>query len=411
MMWKKRKTKISVLLSSLLALCIVLFSVLSATAVDNNNVQEPEQSGDAALDVIFDKQRDASEANENIDEFLRCVPNSRTNRATNYPDYYAGSYIDDDGKLAVMLTDNSPEIRQALTDAAGNSAVRFESATYSYEELTQMANVIYEKMKENQLSKKDGTHQPNICDDIRYAMLLDDQNVISVNIHGLTEEKIQSFKNEILDSSAIVFENTNDSFQYLAGTAPGQKIQNNWYTFSAAFRVHRYTTSGEESGFLTCAHANNNVNTVIQSASGSRMGTVQLRRIGGAYDLAYVKLDSGSAMTNIINNTYYTLTGDNDHIATPTLNKFVVLYGATSGSTSGYIKSTNYIGAGADGVAFSGLIAASFNSQSGDSGGLICSDKNGYGFNTMGILCGKTSQYSVFTSAIKAVNLWYLTRY
>lgn len=188
-------------------------------------------------------------------------------------------------------------------------------------------------------------------------------------------------------------------------------IQNNWYNFSAAFRVHRNTTAGEECGFLTCAHANNNVNTIIQSASGSRLGTVQLRRIGGAYDLAYVKLDSGSTMTNIINSTYNSLIGDNDHITTPTLNKFVVLYGAFSGSTSGYIKSTNYIGAGADGVAFSGLIAANFSCQSGDSGGLICSDKNSYGFHTMGVLCGKTSQYSVFTSAKKAVNLWYLNRY
>ena len=186
-------------------------------------LQEPEQSEDAALNAIFDKQRDASEAGENIDEFLRCVPSGRTNRATSYPDYYAGSYIDGNGKLAVMLTDNTPEIRQTLTEAAGNSAVRFESAAYSHEELTQMMDIISAKIETNLENQKRGTHQPNICDDIRYFMLLDDQNAISVSIFNLTAEKIQNFKNEILDSEAIIFEKTTGELKEAAVST------NNWY--------------------------------------------------------------------------------------------------------------------------------------------------------------------------------------
>jgi hypothetical protein len=225
MIWKKSKNKFSIILSGLLALAIVLFSILSVTAVGYNHMQlqEPEQSEDAALNAIFDKQRDASEAGENIDEFLRCVPSGRTNRATSYPDYYAGSYIDGNGKLAVMLTDNTPEIRQTLTEAAGNSAVRFESAAYSHEELTQMMDIISAKIETNLENQKRGTHQPNICDDIRYFMLLDDQNAISVSIFNLTAEKIQNFKNEILDSEAIIFEKTTGELKEAAVST------NNWY--------------------------------------------------------------------------------------------------------------------------------------------------------------------------------------
>ena len=225
MMWKKSKNKFSIILSGLLALAIVLFSILSVTAVGDNHtqLQEPEQSEDAALNAIFDKQRDASEAGENIDEFLRCVPSGRTNHATSYPDYYVGSYIDGNGKLAVMLTDNTPEIRQTLTQAAGNSAVRFESAAYSHEELTQMMDIISAKIETNLKNKKRGTHQTNICDDIRYFMLLDDQNAISVSIFNLTAEKIQNFKNEILDSEAIIFENITGDLKEAAVST------NNWY--------------------------------------------------------------------------------------------------------------------------------------------------------------------------------------
>ena len=67
-----------------------------------------------------------------------------------------------------------------------------------------------------------------------------------------------------------------------------------------------------------------------------------------------------------------------------------------------------------NGVAFSGLIAADYASKEGDSGGLVCSDKNGYNFNTMGVIVGHSTgeqRYAIFTSAKKAVNLWYLNRY
>lgn len=211
MLWSKRAKMIG-LSNCLLTLCIILFSVIFTAA----DAAQPERASQNTKDnTIFDILHMANEANENIYTYLKWFPTGNTSRATNFPDFFAGSYFDKDGKLAVMLTDNSPEIRQALTDAAGNSAVRFESATYSYEELTQMANVIYEKIKENQLSKKDGTHQPNICDDIRYAMLLDEQNMIAVYIHNLTEEKMRAFEDEILDSGAIILRNTNDSFHYL----------------------------------------------------------------------------------------------------------------------------------------------------------------------------------------------------
>ncbi len=205
-MMRKRKNKFSIILSALLTLMIVLFSILSVTAAENNHtqLQKQEQGEDAALDAIFDKQRDASKASENIDEFLRCVPTGRANRATSYPDYYAGSYIDDDGRLAVMLTDNAPEIRQALTDAAGNSAVRFEPATYSYEELTQIMNLINSKIEENLRSKKDGTHQSNVCDSITGAALYDDKNIIEVYIKDIDTKKVQSFKTNIIDSGAII---------------------------------------------------------------------------------------------------------------------------------------------------------------------------------------------------------------
>lgn len=216
MLWCKRVRIIA--LSNCLLMFVILF--LSALTPDARAVQTKQAS---QANTYFDTLRNANQASAKINTYLKCVPTGDTARATNYPDFYAGCYFDGEGKLAVMLTDDSTEIRQALMEAAENSAVRFECATYSYEELTQMANVIYEKIKENQQSKKNGTHQSNICDDIRYSLLLDSQNRLAVYINNLTEEKMRAFESEVLDSSAVILRNADDTFQYLDGSAPVKK--------------------------------------------------------------------------------------------------------------------------------------------------------------------------------------------
>lgn len=208
MLWSKRAKVIGLL--NCLLIFIMLFLFVLTPAVSAAQTKQAVQ-----LNTYFDTLRNANDASIKIDTYLKCIPCGASARATNYPDFYAGSYFDGNGKLAVMLTDSSPAIRQALMDAAGNSSVRFEAANYSYEELTQLANVLYEKIKKNQQSKKDGTHQPNICDDIRYALLLDSQNMLAVYINNLTEEKMRAFENEVLDNSAIILRNADDTFQYL----------------------------------------------------------------------------------------------------------------------------------------------------------------------------------------------------
>lgn len=217
MLWSKRARVIA--LSNCLLMFLMLFLPVLTPDVSAAQTKQASQTN-----TYFDTLRNANQASVGIDTYLKCIPTGIPTRAANYPDFYAGSYFDGEGKLAVMLTDSSPEIRQALMGAAGNSAVRFESATYSYEELTQISNIIYEKVKENQQSKKNGTHQPNICDDIRYALLLDSQNRIGVYINNLTQEKMRAFQNDVLDSSAVILRNADDTFQYLDGSAPVKKL-------------------------------------------------------------------------------------------------------------------------------------------------------------------------------------------
>ncbi len=126
--------------------------------------------------------------------------------------------------------------------------------------------------------------------------------------------------------------------------------------------------------------------------------------------MSYVEMDSSEDFSNTITSTPYTLRSTNDYVCYPTVGDTVYLYGTYSKGTSGTIIHTN-IGYDYNGVSFSGLVASNYQSQSGDSGGLICTGSTNYGCDVYGVHRGVHEGYKVFTSAYKVVNLWYLNRY
>lgn len=406
-MFNSLKRRVSIFLAALFVAFSILFC-FSAVGLESEDCYLAEQQN-----TIFDLQLSASEQNEQINQYISTDLLYAQNKGNKkYPDYYGGTYIDHDNQLVVMLTENNRSLKNALKSVTNNENLKIDIVQYSYEELTNLMNIISNAM-ETRVGRKENHQQFEVCDNIVSYSLMDNKNRIVVQIKNIDEYKIQEFKMKITDSNAILFENIQEDIEFKASTNPGAEIKTTFSTFSTAFRVKRYTTAGEETGFITCAHGKNNaVEKPIFNKSSELLGTVKLRRFGGKYDLSYVKLSPNSSASNIIYNTNYTITGSNDFIATPITGKFVVLYGSVSGASAGYITSTN-VGYKIDGISFSGMVSADLASQNGDSGGVIVSDKNGYTYKTMGVRSAglDSGSASYFSSAKSAVNLWYLTRY
>lgn len=131
------------------------------------------------------------------------------------------------------------------------------------------------------------------------SMTLNDKaNVLQIYMREYTPESIKWFKDNVSNKPFIKFlkqeqepiEDVNYS---------GQGVSSNYYIFSAAFRVIRYTSNGPKYGFITCAHSNNLFQT-INGYDGNAIGTVQLKQYGGNIDASYVEMSSSSDFSNVI---------------------------------------------------------------------------------------------------------------
>lgn len=116
-----------------------------------------------------------------------------------YPDYYGGSFIDDNGELVVLIKDslNTSKIRTTLKDVSDEDKLIFKSVQYSFSDLCDIMDTISDFKKENENNA--------YASDIVSCQINDMNNEIEVCIYDLNDEKVKYFKDNISSSGAIVF--------------------------------------------------------------------------------------------------------------------------------------------------------------------------------------------------------------
>ena len=110
------------------------------------------------------------------------------NSSTNYPDYYAGRYVDNQGNNVVLLKVDTKENRQKICTLLGitESKTKFEVAKYSYEYLTELQNKIGTKMLEKELPF------------VTSSSIMEDKNWIEVQVTTNKESELEKIK--VLDT-------------------------------------------------------------------------------------------------------------------------------------------------------------------------------------------------------------------
>lgn len=172
-----------------LVLCCSIFTIVNATTDEREqNFQENEENSLRLNEKILDYFKENNNSN------------ARTSENDNYPNYYGGSYIDDDGNLNVMLTDEyvyDEEIGDLL------SSVQTEKCEYSYATLSETIDVVTEAMDnvDSNLTREAGV---TYYEDITGSVLNDQENVVEVYINGLNEDKAQWFYDNVCSSDCVV---------------------------------------------------------------------------------------------------------------------------------------------------------------------------------------------------------------
>lgn len=103
---------------------------------------------------------------------------------TDFPEYYAGRYIDNNGNHVILLCQDYSKNRKEICEILGitESKTKFQIATYSYAYLLELQNKISQKMQKKELPF------------VSTSALLEDKNCIQVTVQTKDERELQKIK-------------------------------------------------------------------------------------------------------------------------------------------------------------------------------------------------------------------------
>ncbi len=171
-----------------------------------NNVHYDIETTDITENELLELlQSILTENNKNLtveDADFNVKEQSNDITSTNYPDYYAGKYVDNNGNNVVLLCEDNEANRKKVCSLLGitESKTIFRTAKYSYNYLTSLQNKISKKMIDKEFPF------------VTTSAVMEDSNNIKVTVISSDENDLNKIKALDTIGGAIDIEyNTNNS--------------------------------------------------------------------------------------------------------------------------------------------------------------------------------------------------------
>ncbi len=118
-----------------------------------------------------------------------------------YPDFYAGSFIDNNGTFVVVVKGNIDHNKKLLIDILGTDNFNIETAQYSYKDMMKVMDDIDNFL----LNRTIPEHHPVLT---RFAGAYPDvmKNRVKVLLTEVDDNIIRIFKRDITNSPLLIFE-------------------------------------------------------------------------------------------------------------------------------------------------------------------------------------------------------------
>ena len=288
-----------------------------------------------------------------------------------YPDYYGGCIIGEDGNLIVQLIRDTPEIRSLFTSVSQYNKLSFAVVTNTYYDIMHEYDYWLDLL------------QNNLTEDeqLKYAIsqmleLYIDENNNTLTF-GLVEDdpQIQSvLAKNALKPSVIRFEKSSEMVSNVT-VNPGAQITVASGGYSMGFRCYYYEdgASSPTYGFVTAAHGN--YLNASCSYNNTVIGYVDRRQHSGSVDASVIALYSPHSGTLTTEWGHVTFSGASYTTAIAS-NSVICKEGFSTHLSAGNVKSTS-ASAYIDGVWIYNLIKADYSAAGGDSGGIVYVPANG----------------------------------
>ena len=287
-------------------------------------------------------------------------------KAEDYPDYYGGAYINEDGDLVIHVVGSLEPCQAKAEKVIGHQeGYVVKQARYRYQDLMKLK----EYLDELEMNEK----QKEIFANVTGYGPSDQDNLFLVEMNVLDEAHIAAFKKYLSDSEMVMFRQ--GSFDVEETTIRPGRIITRGNTIIASTLTIRARRSLANQGFIMSGHGTTATGETIRlnGIPTIAIGTVRNRQVGGSVDSAYVqRVNNNIVLSNLIEQNRHVLTSAT---ATAAVNTTVHLAGQASGIRSGRVTAIN-VTTHVNGVPLAGS-RANYFSQNGDSGGPIYRNING----------------------------------
>lgn len=189
----------------------VTIITMSLIACVNDDLNDPLQNAEHESDktdtetlskqtVQSNEQGMTKDSYQDYEKMLRIfkLSHDKSFETNTYPDYYGGSYVNDYGKLVIMMKDM--ESQAAKTFMNEFATVEFKNCLYSHNELQNVVDTIKHRIK-------CGAEH---CKNIIMFGIEEGDNSISVYFRHNDKQAIQDFKKNISSFPNIIFGQCSD---------------------------------------------------------------------------------------------------------------------------------------------------------------------------------------------------------
>lgn len=322
------------------------------------DTQEETQVSKSYLDRASESNTLANKIESSI------VSISRSGEST-YPEYFGGLYIDSDGYLVILTTEDVADSRSAISTVVSDSElVRYKTCKYSYQDLL---NATYE------IDRALSTASKDITDNFVGYALMTEENVVTVILEDDSQSAITDFEQNIFDSPCLTF-TKGKKLVYHSSLGPGSlsviKSGSSFYGGSYGFRA-KESTGSKRNGIVTSGHLAA-VGDLVYSGltSAVQIGSCVKSQVSGSVDAAFVTItDPNYTLTNTIGSTTKTLSAAtlNANVGSPVV---LCAQNCLAGS-SGTVKSIVGRYTASNGNVITNVSFATYTTVNRDSGGLV----------------------------------------
>lgn len=118
-----------------------------------------------------------------------------------YPDYYGGSFIDNNGVFVIAVTQNTENVKELLKKALETDNFKIESVHYSYKEMLRVMDSIDNFLVSSSVSDDHIvlTHFAGAYPDVM-------ENRVKVLLTEVNQNVVNSFKRDVTNSQLVIFE-------------------------------------------------------------------------------------------------------------------------------------------------------------------------------------------------------------